>query len=171
MSTTARLITSTHPDASAFPVLAIEKEGELSDAAGAAGDAAQAVAAIRAVLGRYEAALNASDTGAVLALYDEDGVFMPAFSPPAVGLPAIRAAYEAVFRAIRLAVTLQVDEIVRVAPGWAFARTRSAGTVTVHATGGRAAEGNQELFVFHRGADAAWRIARYAFSPTARPPA
>ena len=39
-------------------------------------------------------------------------------------------------------------EIEVVADGWAFARTNSAGTTTINATGARVAESNQELFVF-----------------------
>jgi hypothetical protein len=31
------------------------------------------------------------------------------------------------------------------------------------------AEGNQELFIFRKGDDCKWRIARYSFSPTNPP--
>ena len=50
--------------------------------------------AIEATLKSYETALNASDTDAVLALYAEDGVFMPTEAPTAAGKEQIRAAYE-----------------------------------------------------------------------------
>jgi ketosteroid isomerase-like protein len=56
------------------------------------------------------------------------------------------------------------------APGWAFAPTNSAGTVTVNATGAKSAEANQELFIFRKGPDGAWKIARYSFSTTNPPP-
>ena len=127
---------------------------------------ARDIKAIHDVLGRYETALNASDANGVMPLYAEDGVFMPAFSPSAVGAPAVHQAYDAVFKAIKLDVKFKIAEIVQVAPTWAFARTNSAGTVTIHATGSKSAEANQELFVFQKGADGAWRIARYSFSPT-----
>lgn len=127
------------------------------------------VAAIRDVLGRYERALNASDTDAVMPLYATDGVFMPAFSPSAVGASELRRAYDTVFKAIRLNVKFDIIEIVRVAPDWAFARTNSAGTVTINATGAKGAEGNQELFVFHKADGGDWKIARYSFSPTTPP--
>jgi hypothetical protein len=55
------------------------------------------------------------------------------------------------------------------APAWAFVRTNSAGTNKINATGATSAEGNQELFVFHKGDDCAWKIARYSFSPTSPP--
>jgi uncharacterized protein (TIGR02246 family) len=169
--TTARFIASTLLAASFFPVLAIKADGhaQAPDVAATVETAAKDIQAIHDVLGRYEKALNASDTNAVIPLYAEDGVFMPAFSPSAVGAPAVRRAYDAVFNAIRLEVTFDIVEIVQVAPTWAFARTNSAGTVTINATGARNAEANQELFVFHRGDDGAWKIARYSFSPTNPP--
>lgn len=127
------------------------------------------IKAIHDVLSRYEVALNASDTNAVMPLYAGDGVFMSPYSPSAVGKASVRQAYDAIFKAIRLEVAFDVVEIVQMAPGWAFARTNSAGTVTVLATGAKSAEANQELFVFQKSADGNWRIARYSFSPTSPP--
>jgi ketosteroid isomerase-like protein len=69
-----------------------------------------------------------------------------------------------------LTVTFKVAEIVEMGPDWAFARTNSAGTVKVHATGATSAEANQELFIFRKGGDGSWKIARYAFSTTNPPP-
>jgi uncharacterized protein (TIGR02246 family) len=89
-------------------------------------------AAIREVLSSYAAALNASDTNAVMPLYVEDGVFMPCYSPSCVGTKAIRKAYEDVFKAITLHVKFDVVEVVVMNPEWAFARTNSAGTQTDH---------------------------------------
>lgn len=169
--TTHRFITSTLLAASFFPVLAIEADAqERPDSVVATvQSAAEDVKAIHDVLGRYEGALNASETNAVMPLYADDGVFMPAFSPSAVGASSVRQAYEAVFNAIKLDVKFDIVEIVQVSPVWAFARTNSAGTVTINATGAKSAESNQELFVFHKGTDGAWKIARYAFSPTKQP--
>ena len=124
---------------------------------------------IRALLATYQDALNASSTAAVMPLYATDGVFMPPFSPSAVGAVAVRRAYEAVFKEITLQVTFTVVELVKMSPEWAFARTNSAGTNKVNATGAMSAEGNQELFIFHKAADGRWRIARFSFSPTNRP--
>src|SRR6266478_2253694 len=126
--------------------------------------------AIISVLSSYEAALNASNTAAVMPLYAEDAVFMPPNSQPAVGAAAVRQAYDAVFNAIKLNLKFTVAEVVQVAPEWAFARTNSAGTVTINAAGAKSAEANQELFIFKKGADGAWKIARYSFSTT-NPPA
>ena len=84
--------------------------------------------AVAEVLAAYSAALNASDTDAVMPLYAEDGVFMPPYSASAVGAGAVRKAYDAVFKAIKLTVKFNVAEIVEMSPDWVFARTNSAGT-------------------------------------------
>ena len=102
-------------------------------------------------------------------LYAEDGVFMPPYSQSAVGSAAVRKAYDAVFTTITLSVKFTIAEIVELGAGWAFARTNSAGTTTDHATKRKSAEGNQELFIFKRDHDGAWKIARYSFSPTNPP--
>jgi len=125
--------------------------------------------AVTALLAHYSDALNASRTDAVMPLYAEDGVFMPPYSPSAVGVEAVRQAYDAVFQAITLHVTFAIAEIVELAPTWAFARTTSAGTTTDHTTGATRAEGNQELFLFTKDRAGAWKIARYSFSPTSPP--
>jgi uncharacterized protein (TIGR02246 family) len=123
-------------------------------------------AAIREVLLAYEDALNASNTEAVMPLYTEDGVFMPPNNHSAVGKVAVRQAYDAVFKAITLNVKFAIAELVAISPEWAFVRTNSAGTNKINATGVVSAEGNQELFIFKKGTDGKWRIARYSFSTT-----
>jgi uncharacterized protein (TIGR02246 family) len=125
--------------------------------------------AITSLLAKYNDALNASSTDAVMPLYADDGVFMPPYTASAVGPEAVRKAYDAVFNAITLNVKFTIAEIVEMTPGWAFARTNSAGTTTIHETGAKNAEGNQELFIFKKEADGDWKIARYSFSPTNPP--
>jgi uncharacterized protein (TIGR02246 family) len=132
-------------------------------------DMSAATEGVTALLAKYNEALNASSTDAVMPLYTEDGVFMPPYSQSAVGAAAVRKAYGAVFKAITLNVKFAIAEIVELGPGWAFARTNSAGTTTDHATGAKSAEGNQELFVLKRDDDGSWKIARYSFSPTNPP--
>ena len=122
--------------------------------------------AVAGVLAKYQDALNASDTEAVMPLYAEDGVFMPPYSQSAIGAATVRKAYDAVFKAITLSVKFNVAETVEMSPDWVFARTNSAGTTTDHATGAISAEGNQELFLFKKSQDGAWKIARYSFSST-----
>jgi ketosteroid isomerase-like protein len=126
--------------------------------------------AVTEVLAAYNNALNSSDTNAVMPLYMEDGVFMPPYSPSAVGAVAVREAYDAVFAAIRLTVKFSVAEVVEMSSEWVFARTNSAGNTLNHATGKTSAEGNQELFIFRKDSDGKFKIARYSFSTT-NPPA
>jgi hypothetical protein len=87
---------------------------------------------------------------------------------PVVGADEVRRAYDAVFKTIRLTVKFNVAEIVEVASNWVFARTNSAGTVKVHATGAGGPEANQELFLFQK-IGGVWKIARYRFSTTNPP--
>ena len=127
-------------------------------------------ATIRGTLAMYNAALNGGQTAAVLPLYAPDGVFMAPYAASNVGVEAVRAAYDAVFRELAFDVAFTVVEIVQMAPDWAFVRTNSAGTTRHASTGRTTAEANQELFILQKGDDARWRIARYGFSPT-NPPA
>ena len=124
--------------------------------------------AVAAVLAQYQDALNQSDTDAVMKLYAPDGVFMPQNSSSSVGADEVRRAYDAVFKTIKLTVQFNVAEVVEVAPNWSFARTNSAGSVKVHATGAGDPEANQELFLFQK-IDGPWKIARYCFSTTNPP--
>lgn len=124
--------------------------------------------AIAELLRQYEQALNEASTEKVMALYAADGIFMPQHAASSVGVEAVREAYDAVFGALRLTVKFAIQEVHQVAPEWAFARTNSAGTVLVHATGETTAEANQELFVLQK-SGTAWKIARYCFSTTNPP--
>ncbi len=117
---------------------------------------------IHALLATYETSLNAGDAGRIEQLYTEDGVFMPAGFPTASGRSAVRGAYDAVFKNIRIAIHFTVDEL-KVKGDVAYARTHSDGTSTVVATGARGPEKNRELFVFARTANG-WKISRYLFN-------
>jgi uncharacterized protein (TIGR02246 family) len=123
-------------------------------------------ATIRTVMSSYEAALNGSNTEAVMPLYADDGVFMAPNNQSAVGKAAVRQAYDAVFKAITLKVKFSIAELIVMSPQWAYVRTNSAGTQTINATGATSREANQELFIFKKGDDGRWRIARYSFSTT-----
>jgi uncharacterized protein (TIGR02246 family) len=123
-------------------------------------------AAIKSVMSSYNDALNGGKTAAVLPLYAEDGVFMPPYSQSAVGKEAVKKAYDAVFAELKFDVKFNIAELVVMGPTWAYVRTNSAGTTGHHSTGKTTAEANQELFIFQKGNDGKWRIARYSFSPT-----
>jgi uncharacterized protein (TIGR02246 family) len=126
-------------------------------------------AAIRGVMASYNDALNGGRTAAVMPLYADDGVFMPPYSQSAVGKAAVEKAYDAVFDELKFNVAFTIAELVVMAPMWAYVRTNSAGTTDHHSTGRTTAEANQELFIFRKGDDGGWRIARYSFSPTNPP--
>ncbi|GLS33621.1 conserved hypothetical protein [Mesorhizobium albiziae] len=126
-------------------------------------------AAIEQVLEAYEQALNSSDTDAVLRLYAPDGVFMPQYIPSSIGADAVRNAYWNVFSAVKLSFRLDIAEIVQVAPEWAFARTNSAGTVTVRTSNHTLAEAIQQFFVLQKLAAGGWKIAHYSFASTTPP--
>jgi uncharacterized protein (TIGR02246 family) len=119
---------------------------------------------IQTLLANYETSLNAGDAGRIEQLYTADGAFMPAGFPTASGQPAVRGAYDAVFKNIRIAIHFTVDEL-KVKGDFAYARTHSTGTSTVVATGASGPEANRELFIFARTADG-WKIARYLFNKT-----
>jgi uncharacterized protein (TIGR02246 family) len=133
------------------------------------GDTASVTSAqadIESVLQTYETALNASDIDTVMTVFASDGVFMAPNSPSMIGADSIRAAYAGIFQTISFDTQLQIEEIEPVATNWAFVRTSSVGFVTVHAIGARVADANHELFVFQKGDDERWKIARYCFSTT-----
>lgn len=131
---------------------------------------AQDTVAITRHLERYEKALNTSDVDAVMRLYSDDAVLMPQHSLPVAGANAIRSAYQQIFKTIRLSIDFTIDEIQPLSQDWAFARTRSNGTVKTLASDAPAGpEANQELFLLHRGNDGQWRVARYIFTTTNPP--
>jgi uncharacterized protein (TIGR02246 family) len=138
----------------------------LVKSAGETAEAASIQADIEKVLQTYETALNASDTDTVLTVFADDGVFMAPNAPSTVGADAIRAAYDGIFQAISFETELAVEEVVPVARNWAFVRTTSNGHVTVNAIKQRVPDANHELFIFQKGDDDAWKIARYSFATT-----
>lgn len=125
--------------------------------------------AIRGVLSAYNQALNGGITAAVLPLYTDDGIFMPPYSQSAIGQAAVRKSYDAVFKELKFNVKFDIAELAQMAPTWAYVRTNSAGTTAHTSTGKTTAEANQELFIFKKGIDGKWQIARYSFSPTNPP--
>ncbi|MEK8026848.1 YybH family protein [Pseudaquabacterium rugosum] len=121
--------------------------------------------AIRQTLTRYESALRAGDTPAIVKLYTADGVQMAPDAPAAVGHRAVQAAYDGTFKAITLDLRFDVDELRLLAPDAAVLRTHSAGTVQVNGrpqTAGPAAF--KELFLLKRQADGQWLFTHYSFS-------
>lgn len=119
-------------------------------------------AAIEKLLNTYFASLNASDVKTAAGSYTADGVFMPAKFPTAKGTAQLITAYENVFKAIRLNVTVKIEEII-IREDIAFASTLSNGTTLIHATGETMPEENREFFLL-RNDNGEWKIARYMFN-------
>jgi len=122
---------------------------------------------IQEFLRAYETALNTNDTDAILGLYGSDPVFMPQYAAALVGRAAVRTGYEYVFNTIKLNVVFDVHEVGEFGD-YAWARTSSAGTQKLLATGQSSKEGNNELFIFRK-EGGAWKIHRYLFA-TNQPP-
>jgi uncharacterized protein (TIGR02246 family) len=119
------------------------------------------------VIKSYEKSLNASDTDASLALYGEDPVFMPQYSPALNGRDAVRAGYDHVFNTIRLNVRFTIHEIVEMGD-LAYVRTTSAGKTEILQNKRTVKEANNELFIFRR-EEGKWKIHRYLFA-SSNPP-
>ena len=119
------------------------------------------------VIKAYEKSLNASDTNATLALYGNDPVFMPQFSPALSGRDAVRAGYDHVFGAIKLNVRFTIHEIVELGD-LAYVRTTSEGRTEILQNKKTVKEGNNELFIFRR-EQGKWKIHRYLFA-SSNPP-
>jgi uncharacterized protein (TIGR02246 family) len=122
--------------------------------------------AVVEVLKSYEQALNDADAAAVTKLYTADAVLMAANYPAAEGSETIQKVYEGLFKAVKLDIKFEVDEVVPVSDEWAFARTHSKFTVKVAGSNAPPIEdANQELFVLQK-VDGKWHIARYSYSST-----
>ncbi len=119
-------------------------------------------AAIEKTLHTYFGALNASDVKTAVGSYTADGVFMPTKFPTATGTAQLVLAYENVFKAIQLNVTVKIEELI-IKDDIAFARTLSNGTTLIHATGETTPEENREFFLLRKDGDE-WKIARYMFN-------
>lgn len=119
-------------------------------------------AAIEKTLNIYFNSLNASDVKTAVGSYTADGVFMPSKFPTATGTAQLVTAYENVFKAIQLNVTVKIEEII-IRDNIAFARTLSNGTTLIHATGEKVPEENREFFLL-RNDGGEWKIARYMFN-------
>jgi uncharacterized protein (TIGR02246 family) len=166
-----RTMSNAHRNPHTHPPLAMLTAGLLALATmpGSALAAARAPdQGIRQTLARYEAALNASDTAAIVSLYTRDGIQMAPDAPAAVGTSAVRAAYDGTFKAITLKLHFTVDEVKLLGPHTALLRSHSAGTLKVNGTEQPAgAAAFKELFLLQQQPDGQWRFTHYSFSTSA----
>lgn len=121
--------------------------------------------AIRQTLARYETALNAADTAAIVDLYTKDGVQMAPDAPAAVGQEGVKAAYEGTFKAISLKLKFNVDEVKLLSKNAALLRSHSVGTLKVNGIDQPASPAAfKELFVLNKQANGQWKFTHYSFS-------
>lgn len=118
--------------------------------------------AIEKMLVNYFGSLNTSNVETAVGSYTSDGVFMPTKFPTAAGTAQLVAAYENVFKAIQLNVTVNIEEVI-VRDDIAFARTVSNGTTLIRTTGETVPEENREFFLLRK-ENGEWKIARYMFN-------
>lgn len=110
----------------------------------------------------YFAALNNSDTEAIVHVFAEDGIFMADEAPTAVGHEELRDRFEATFKGIGFDREVQVDTDLR-RHNLAYVQTHSTGTITMLATGVVVPVTSRELFVLRKiGTD--WRVVAYMFN-------
>ena len=120
--------------------------------------------AIEKVLLSYGAALNAASVSQAVAAYAPDGVIMPTNGPTSSGTEQLKTTYEGFFKMLKFDVKFTIEEVV-VSGDYAFARTHSAGTTVLQATGQSSAEENRELYVLQK-SSGEWKILRYMFNKT-----
>src|SRR5258707_7590736 len=81
----------------------------------ASAESSAETATISATVTSCEAAMNASNTDALIALYAEDGVLMSPYSHSVVGKAAVRDAYDAGSKVFALRVRFNIAEVVQMA--------------------------------------------------------
>ena len=118
---------------------------------------------IRGLLATYERSLNTSDADLAASCYTPKGTFMPTTLPTVTG-PHMSEGYRQIFKAIRLNVTFDIDELAVTSDRNAYALTRSNGTQIILATGVESNESNREMFLFERTDTDGWKIASYMFN-------
>jgi uncharacterized protein (TIGR02246 family) len=121
------------------------------------------VAAIRALLADYDAAVNAGDPAAIAALYADDVISMPPDAAGRIGLETIVAAMEEGFGANTIQLTSVVDE-VEVAGDLAYVRVTYDETITPTAGGDTELMHGNWLVILQRQEDGSWKIWREMWS-------
>lgn len=109
----------------------------------------------------YLTAFNRADIPAVIETYTNDGVLMGPGRPASAGKEELKLAYGSVFETIGFSMKFQIKEVEQIGPDWAFVRSATEGTETDKATGIVTPSAYQELFLLHKPAAGAWKIARY----------
>ena len=121
------------------------------------------VAAIRAIVDRFDEAMNAGDYEALAELYAEDAIRMPANAPPQIGRDAIREW----FRLEMEQSDTQIDNVVRdarVFGDWGYCWGDATGTDTPKAGGDEILIDSKWMSVSRRMPDGSWKVYRDIFN-------
>lgn len=124
------------------------------------------VEAVHAMRGRAEAAENAGDAEALLALFAEDAVMMPPNRPAVMGVAEARTFVPGFFQAFQLKERFVSQEVV-VSGDWAFDRGTYSLSLTSKADSSAVTTEGKYLWLLQRSAEGEWRYARTAWSPNA----
>lgn len=127
-----------------------------------AGQDQQCKADIQILLNSYQQALNDNNADKVTPLYTDDGIFMPANKPTAMGSEQVKTAYQNVFKAIDLNIEFHIDEIEHHG-NIAFVRTTSDGEIKILDKNITIKNNNREIFIMKR-INNKWKIYRYIFN-------
>jgi uncharacterized protein (TIGR02246 family) len=114
--------------------------------------------AIESLIEMTEAANNAGDVDAWVALFADDAVYMPPGAPAVTTREDLIEIAEAGFRH-QADVDIEPIEIT-VQGDWAFARSRATGSVTLDGSGEVVEVDVKQIVIYSREADGTWRIAR-----------
>jgi len=120
-------------------------------------------AAIEQVIRTYGEAMNQSNVEQVVALFTEDGVFMPSDQETASGHDQIRKAYEHEFHLIDLNVEVIIDEIYH-QNDLAYVRSRSKGTLKILAKDISVSTEKYRAFFVLKKRKGKWKIAHFMFN-------
>lgn len=117
---------------------------------------------IKALIHKYESALNKSNAEEIIKLYAKDGIFMPSNKPTAIGSFQVEISYQHVFKDLDLLVAFHINEIL-IRNDLAIVRTSSDGEITYLKNNKTVKNNSRELFVMKHGAQG-WKIYRYMFN-------
>ena len=131
-------------------------------------DVAADLAAVNALRGKFRAAFNSNDAGALAALYADDAIVMLPNQPAVEGRPAIQSLYEAMFKAnaVKIAITPLETQL---AGDWAYDRGNATTTITPK-SGKPMERSNKYLTIYKRQSDGSWKIYRDISNSNEPPP-
>jgi uncharacterized protein (TIGR02246 family) len=121
-------------------------------------DAAADLAAVNALRGKFTAAFNSNDAGALAALYADDAIVMLPNQPAVEGRTAIQALYDGMFKANAAKIAINPLE-TQVAGDWAYDRGTATTTITPK-SGKGVEESDKYIVVLKRLPGGLWKVYR-----------